>query len=143
MIKIKRLTDTAILPTISNPDDAGLDLCVTVNVEILPGCRATLPTGLSFALPVGTVGLVWPRSKLASKWGLDTLAGVVDSGYRGEVMVNVINHGHRTIELRAGDKVAQMIVQEHKSGLAIVDVRDLDDTVRGSHGINDSEMRLK
>ena len=142
MIKIKKLTEDAKIPTLSNPTDAGLDLCTTVNVEILPGCRATLETGLAFALPVGTVGLVWPRSKLASKWGLDVLAGVVDCDYRGEVMVNVINHGHKVIELRIGDKIAQMIVQEHKSGLPITEVDLLDDTVRGSRGINDNELRL-
>lgn len=142
MIKIKRLTSNAKIPTLSNPNDAGLDLCTTINVDILPGCRATLPTGLAFALPVGTVGLVWPRSKLASKWGLDILAGVVDCDYRGEVMVSVINLGHKVIELRDGDKIAQMIVQEHKSGLPIVETNDLDETVRGKAGINDTEIRL-
>jgi len=142
MIKIKRLTSNAKIPTLSNPNDAGLDLCTTINVDILPGCRATLPTGLAFALPVGTVGLVWPRSKLASKWGLDILAGVVDCDYRGEVMVSVINLGHKIIELREGDKIAQMIVQEHKSGLPIVETNDLDETVRGKAGINDTEIRL-
>lgn len=143
MIKIKRLTKESKLPTLSNPNDAGLDLCTTISADILPSCRATLPTGLAFSLPVGTVGLVWPRSKLASKWGLDVLAGVVDCDYRGEVMVNVINLGHKIIELRTGDKIAQMIVQEHKSGLPISEVRDLDETERGTKGINDSELRLK
>ena len=143
MIKIKRLTADAKLPSMSNPNDAGLDLHTTVSADIPPMCQATLTTGLAIALPVGTVGLIWPRSKLANKWGLDILGGVVDCDYRGEVMISVINHGHKTIELRAGDKVGQLIIQEHKSGMEIMEVRNLDDTERGTSGINDTELRLK
>ena len=156
MIKIKRLTADAKLPSMSNPNDAGLDLHTTVSADIAPMCRAKLTTGLAIALPVGTVGLIWPRSKLANEWGLGVLGdvvdcdhrlgilgGVVDCDYRGEVMISVINHGHDTIELRAGDKVAQMIIQEHKSGMEITEVRNLDDTERGTSGINDTELRLK
>jgi len=66
----------------------------------------------------------------------------VDCDYRGEVMVSVINLGHKVIELRDGDKIAQMIVQEHKSGLPIVETNDLDKTARGKSGINDTEIRL-
>ena len=142
MIKIKRLTNTSKLPSVANCNDAGLDLCADTNADLLPGTIASIPTGLAFALPVGTVGLIWPRSKLASKWGLDTLAGVIDSGYRGEVMVSVINHGHRIIEIRRGDKIAQMVIQEHRTGDSIEEVRELDETARGASGINDSELRL-
>ena len=143
MIKIKRLTADAKLPSMSNPNDAGLDLHTTVSADIAPMCRAKLHTGLSIALPVGTVGLIWPRSKLANEWGLGILGGVVDCDYRGEVMISVINHGHKTIELRAGDKVGQIIIQKHESGMGILEVEYLDDTERGTSGINDTELRLK
>jgi len=143
MIKIKRLTKTAKLPSLSNLNDAGLDLHTESNAEILPGCRALLSTGLAFSLPPGTVGLIWPRSKLANKWGLDVLGGVIDSDYTGEVMISVINHGHKLVELRRGDKIAQMIIQDHKTSMCIIEVADLDNTDRGNAGINDTELRLK
>ena len=143
MIKIKRLTADAKLPSMSNPNDAGLDLHTTVSADIAPMCRAKLPTGLAIALPVSMGGFIWPRSKLANEWGLGILGGVVDCGYIGEVMISVINLGHKTIELRAGDKVAQLVVQEHKSNMEITEVRYLDDTERGTSGINDTELRLK
>ena len=143
MIKIKRLTADAKLPSMSNPNDAGLDLHTTVSADIPPMCRAKLPTGLAMSIPVGMYGRIEGRSKLANEFGLDTLGRIVDCDYRGEIMISVINHGHKTIELRAGDKVAQMIIQEHKSGMEIKEVRDLDDTERGTSGINDTELRLK
>jgi len=143
MIKIKLLTDTAKMPELSNANDAGLDLHTEESAFIKPGCRALLKTGLSFSFPVGTVGLIWPRSKLANLWGLDVLGGVIDCDYTGEVMISVINHGHLPIDLRAGDKVAQMIVQEHRTGLRIIQVSELERTDRGNAGINDNELRLK
>lgn len=142
-IQVKKLTSDAIIPKISNPGDAGLDLCTTVPALIKPGCRALLPTGLAIALPRGTVGQIWPRSKLAAKYGIDVLAGVVDSGYRGEIMISLINHGHEPVELKPGDKVAQMIVVEYHSDLPTFEVLELQTTERGKKGINDSELRIR
>lgn len=143
MIEILKLDRDAKVPSLANPSDAGLDLCTIENAIIPSGTHCTLKTGLAFTLPFGTVGLIWPRSKLASKLGLDVLAGVVDAGYRGEVMVSLVNHGTRDIELMKGDKVAQMIVQSHCSNTPIVEVHLLGDSDRGTKGINDSELRLK
>ena len=143
MLKIKKLHNDAKVPQRANSGDAGLDLCTIESATISPGCHATLKTGLAFAIPDGMVGLVWPRSKLASKYGLDILAGVVDSGYSGEVMVSVINHGKTEIEIRKGDKIAQMIIQSHYSDQQIIVADDLGATDRGSSGINDSELRIR
>ena len=142
-IQIKKLTLDAVVPSLSNYGDAGLDLCTTVPATINPGCGAVLPTGLAFALPHRTFGQINPRSKLAAKYGGIVGACVVDSGYRGEVMVNLINLGRDVVELKTGDKIAQMVVMEHHSDLPITEVHELKDSDRGAKGINDSELRLR
>ncbi len=101
-----------------------------------------MKTGIAISIPRGTVGLIWPRSKLAAKFGLDVLAGVIDSDYRGEIMVSLLNTSDRVVELRKGDKCAQMIIQQHFSSLPMVEVDSLDDTERGKSGVNSSELRL-
>jgi deoxyuridine 5'-triphosphate nucleotidohydrolase len=95
------------------------------------------------AIPPGLVGLIWPRSKLAAKHGLDVLAGVVDADYRGEVMISLLNTGDKTVELRKGDKVAQMILQPYLSWIPLDLVDTLPGTERGGDGINSNEMRLR
>ena len=142
-IQIKKLTLDAVIPELSNYGDAGLDLCTTIPITIPPGKSAVLPTGIAFALPHRTFGQINPRSKLAAKYGVIVGACVVDSGYRGEVMVNLINLGNDALELRTGDKIAQMVVMEHHSDLPIVEVPELKDSDRGAKGINDSELRLR
>lgn len=142
-IQIKKLTRDTVIPSISNYGDAGLDLCTTVPATINPMCSAVLPTGLAFALPHGTFGQINPRSKLASRYGLIVGACIVDSGYRGEVMVNLINLGDKDIELKSGDKIAQMVVMSHQSDMPIVEVDHLEESDRGASGINDSELRLR
>lgn len=143
VIQVKKLHEDAQPPAKANFGDAGLDLCTIDSANIKPGCRALLSTGLAFGIPYGYFGHIRPRSKLASKWGLDVLAGVVDAGYRGCVYVSIINHGHDDVEIKAGDKVAQMIIQETHSDLPIVEVVELNDSDRGNRGINDTELRLR
>ena len=79
MLEVKILNEHAKVPERGSPSAAGLDLCTTVSVEIPAGQRALLPTGLAFSIPSGHYGRIAPRSKLAAKWGIDVLAGVVDS----------------------------------------------------------------
>lgn len=143
MIKVKKLHTNAVFPKRAHPSDAGMDLCVLFKdsdpkVLILkPGNRALLPTGLAFAIPDGKVGLIWPRSGLAAKHGIDSLAGVIDSSYRGEVHVALINHGQKDFEIHDGDRIAQLIIQDiDLSGL--VEVSELDDTDRGAGGFGSS-----
>ena len=102
------------VPARAHPDDAGLDLRTTTDVEIAPGERALVGTGVAVALPPGHAGLVCPRSGLAAREGLGVVnaPGIVDAGYRGEIRVCLVNHDpRRTVVLRRGDRVAQLVVQ--------------------------------
>lgn len=112
-LPFKRLDPAAELPAQAHEGDAGLDLCSTIDVEVLPGERAMVPTGLSVAIPDGHAGLVLPRSGLASRQGL-TLAnapGLIDSGYRGEVTCAVVNLDRdQAVKIRRGDRIAQLVV---------------------------------
>lgn len=141
-VGIKKLHPHAIVPTFGSLYAAGADLHTIETVTIPPGQRALLRTGLAMVIENGYVGLIWPRSKLAAKQGLDRLAGVVDSDYRGEVMISLVNHGHDEVALRKGDKVAQMLFQEIEQPL-FWEVDKLDITDRGSAGVNDTDMRLR
>jgi dUTP pyrophosphatase len=101
------------LPQAQHPGDAGLDLRAAEGVTVKPGERAMVPTGVAVAIPDGHAGLVLPRSGLASKKGL-TLAnapGLIDSGYRGEVVCAVVNlDPHEAVEIAAGDRIAQLVI---------------------------------
>ena len=107
-------TPTCPLPSYAHPGDAGADLLTTVDVTLAPGERALVPTGIAIALPEGYVALVHPRSGLAARHGLSIVntPGTIDAGYRGEIKVLLVNHDPREpIELRRGDRVAQLVVQ--------------------------------
>ena len=141
-LKIKKLDKEATIPCLGSKDSAGMDLFTLESVDIPPGARALLHTGIAMSIPLGMVGLIWPRSKLAAKKGVATLAGVIDADYRGEVMISLLNTSDALLELRQGDKVAQMILQQHYSWIPLEIVDDLEETSRGTSGINSSEMRL-
>ena len=112
-LPFRRLDPEARLPGSQRPGDAGLDLCANADVEVLPGERAMVPTGLAVAIPDGHAGLVLPRSGLASKRGL-TLAnspGLIDAGYRGEVLVSAVNLDRtEAVKIARGDRIAQLVV---------------------------------
>src|SRR5881628_1199701 len=112
-LEFKRLDPTVPLPDVAHPGDAGLDLRANVDAEVGPGERAMIPTGLAVAIPPGHAGLVLPRSGLASRQGL-TLAnapGLIDAGYRGEVICSVVNLDRdEPVEIRSGDRIAQLVV---------------------------------
>lgn len=135
-LPFRRLAPDVALPVAQHAGDAGLDLCANVDIEVLPGDRAMIPTGLSVAIPDGHAGLVLPRSGLASKRGL-TLAnspGLIDAGYRGEVMVSAVNLDRtEAVKIVRGDRVAQLVVV----ALPAVEPRwvsDLPATQRGEGG---------
>ena len=134
-LPVRRLRADAVLPAYAHPGDAGLDLTSVVAVTLGPGERAPVPTGLALAIPDGWVGLVHPRSGLARRHGV-TVAnapGTIDAGYRGEVLVLLVNLGQEAVTLAAGERVAQLLLQ--RIGTAEVrEVERLDDTVRGSGG---------
>jgi dUTP pyrophosphatase len=114
-LAFQRLDPDAVLPERAHPGDAGFDLRSIEDVEVGPGERAMIGTGVAVAIPDGHAGLVLPRSGLASKHGL-TLAnapGLIDSGYRGEVLCSVVNlDPHESVKIARGDRMAQLVVVE-------------------------------
>jgi dUTP pyrophosphatase len=121
-------------PSRAHASDAGVDLRSTVDVVVPPGQRRVVPTGVAVAIPVGWAGLVCPRSGLAAKEGvtITNAPGVVDSDYRGEVMV-ILQATDREVTVRRGDRIAQMVVVPCLLG-AWEHVDELDDTERGAGG---------
>ena len=135
-IAVLRLDSDLPLPAYAHPGDAGADLLTTVDVTLRPGERAMVPTGIALALPEGYVALVHPRSGLAAKHGLSIVnaPGTIDAGYRGEIKVMLINHDPaEPIELRRGDRIAQVVVQRFEQA-RFVEVSELADSARGSGG---------
>ena len=135
-ILIRRLDQDVPLPSYAHAGDAGADLTTTVDVQLAPGERAMVPTGLSLALPDGYVALVHPRSGLAARCGVSIVnaPGTVDAGYRGEVKVMLINlDPSEPVSLRRGDRIAQMVVQRVERA-RFVEVERLPGSDRGDGG---------
>lgn len=135
-VQIVRLDAGLPVPSYAHPGDAGADLRTTVDLELAPGERALVPTGLAVALPAGYVALVHPRSGLAARHGLSIVnaPGTVDAGYRGEIKVMLINHDPReSLRLARGDRIAQLVVQRYERA-RFVEVPALPESVRGTGG---------
>ena len=132
-LRFKKLDPRAVLPQRGSELAAGLDVCCIEDVEIAPRQRGMARTGLAVAIPPGFYGRVAPRSGLAAKKGLDVLAGVIDSDYRGEVCCLLYNTGDETIDLPAGSKICQLIVEQIITPEAEW-ATDLDETARGAGG---------
>ncbi|MGA8995955.1 MAG: dUTP diphosphatase [Nocardioidaceae bacterium] len=135
-MEVVRLDADVPLPSYAHPGDAGADLVSTVEVRLAPGERALVPTGLALALPPGYVGLVHPRSGLAARHGVSVVnaPGTIDAGYRGEVLVCLVNLDPVTpVVLRRGDRIAQLVVQrvEHAT---FREVSRLPGSARGQGG---------
>lgn len=109
MIKIYRLNDDAIMPSLGTEGAAGYDLRSTEIAFIEAGTRAVINTGISIEMPPSVVGLIRPRSGLAVKHGIDVLAGVIDSDYRGEIKVVLLNTGAHMVEIEKGQAIAQIL----------------------------------
>jgi dUTP pyrophosphatase len=143
-LPVKRLDPELPLPTYATPGDAGLDLVAREGVVLkAAGGRARIPTGIALAIPEGWAGLVLPRSGLALKHGITCLnaPGLVDSGYRGEILVLLVNTDPAAdFEIHRGDRIAQLVIQrvEH---VQFVETDDLDDTDRGANGWGSSGHR--
>ena len=135
-VAVRRLHPQAVLPAYARPGDAGADLASTARVTLEPGERALVPTGIAMAIPQGHVGLVHPRSGAAARHGLSIVnaPGTVDSGYRGEIMVNLVNLDPRTpIEIHPGDRIAQLVIQEYVAA-TFTEADSLPDSDRGETG---------
>ena len=125
------------LPAYATSQSAGMDLCAAIEeaIELSPGDRVLVPTGLSIALPAGYEAQVRPRSGLAIKHGVTTLnaPGTIDADYRGEIGVILINHGHEPFTIERGMRVAQMVVAKYEK-VKWERVETLDETARGAGG---------
>lgn len=133
LLKFKLLSPNAKLPQYAHPDDAGFDLYSTETVTLKAGQRHTFQLGLVSEIPVGWFVSIRDKSGLASKHGLHTMGGVIDSGYRGEWAVVLINHGGQEYTVEKGDKIAQGILQQAPQA-EIVEVSELSETTRGDGG---------
>jgi dUTP pyrophosphatase len=132
-IHVKKLHQEARIPTIAHAGDAGFDLYAVGRIVLQSGERVQVPTGIVLEIPAGYVGLVWDKSGLSHKGGIKTLGGVIDSGYRGEILVGVINLGKEEYVFESGHKVAQLLIQKVETP-TFVQVDDLADTTRGEGG---------
>ena len=133
LLRFKQLDERAVLPKRGSALAAGLDVCSIEDLNIASRERALARTGFAVAIPPGFYGRVAPRSGLASKNGLDVLAGVIDSDYRGEVCVLLYNTSDAAIELPAGSKICQLIVEQIITPEAAW-ASELDETARGAGG---------
>ena len=126
-------------PIYAKPGDAGADLRSTQDAVIAAGARMLLPTGVSIALPDGYVGPVHPRSGLAAKHGITVLnaPGTVDAGYRGEILVTLLNTSSDDFEVKRGDRIAQLVIQRFEKAKFIV-VDELPESDRGETGFGSS-----
>lgn len=135
-VALQRLAPDLPLPSYAHPGDAGADLVAAQEVELPPGGRAAVPTGVAIALPPGYVGLVHPRSGLAARLGVTVLnaPGTVDAGYRGEIMVIMVNHDRANpVRISRGDRIAQLVIQRfERADFQVVDA--LPDSSRGVDG---------
>jgi len=137
LIKYKKLHPYAKAPWKGNATDAGWDLHASETIEIPAGASVTIKTDISFEMPDDCVGLIWPRSGLAVTRGVDVFAGVVDSGYRGEVKVCLYNSGRNVVGINKGDRIAQILF--HNLPLVAMEEADaLSRTDRGDGGFGSS-----
>ncbi len=138
LLKIKKLKENAKVPNRGTQGSAGLDLCACIDEPITLNCgdTALIPTGIAIALPSADYGaFVFPRSGIAVKHGIGLLnsVGVIDSDYRGEIMVGVINQKREGYTIEPGERIAQMVIMP-VSMMPVEEVSELDETERGAGG---------
>ncbi len=132
-LHIKKIQEDAKLPTRAHHNDAGVDLYANERVTVPVGEIGRIKTGIAIEIPEGHAGLCWDKSGLSTKYGIKVLAGVIDSGYRGELVLGVINFGKESYTFQKGDKVMQMLIQKVEL-LEVEEVKELTDSHRGSSG---------
>ena len=140
-LPIQRLRPDAVVPARAYSGDAGLDLSSCERVDLGPGERALVPTGLAVAIPEGYAGFVQPRSGLAAKHGISIVntPGLVDSGYRGELLVNLVNTDKSApFVVEAGMRIAQLVILPIPE-LELVEVDELPASERGARGFGSSQ----
>lgn len=130
-IQFKKLQPHATIPKFAHHNDAGADLFCLDDVTIPAGQQSTIATGIAQQLPDGFVALVWDKSGISAKRRLKVMGGVLDAGYRGEIVVTLANLGDEDQSFKSGEKIAQMLFQKVYQP-EIIEVETLDDSTRGS-----------
>jgi len=136
-VQIQRINPEAKIPVLAYEGDAGMDIFAAEELKIPPGEKAVIKTGLKLAIPKGYAGFVWDKSGLAVKHHLKTMAGVIDSNYRGEFMVVLTNMGKEVYHVDKGSKIAQLVIIPVAS-VEIVEEDIHDETDRGESGFGSS-----
>ena len=140
-IKIQKINDSAKVPNYAHRGDAGLDFySAEENYVLKPGERKGFSTGIKMEIPDGYAGLIWDKSGLAAKQGIKIMAGVIDSTYRGEVIVLLINLGNKNYLVEKNTKIAQMLIQKIEQA-EIEMVEDLNITKRGGGGFGSTGIK--
>jgi dUTP pyrophosphatase len=132
-INIKKINKDAIIPKHAHHNDAGVDLYTVEAFGMAPMEIKSIPIGLAFEIPDGYVGLVWDKSGLSHKYGIKTLGGVIDAGYRGEICIGLINLSDKNITFEKGHKIAQLLIQKVES-IEFKEVEKLNDSSRNENG---------
>ena len=139
MIRIKKLSEDALLPKYAGPREAGMDFHANEEVILQPNERKLISTGIAMAIPNGYVGLLWDRSGLAAKHGLKTMGGVIDSTYRGEIKIILHNLSVQEFKVEKGMRIAQMLIQPVEQR-ELKEVQELDETERGEDGFGSTGL---
>jgi dUTP pyrophosphatase len=142
LLRVKRLSENAVLPVQGSPLAAGYDLASAVDTVVPGRGKALVPTDLAIALPEGVYGRVAPRSGLAWKKHIDVGAGVIDRDYRGNVGVVLFNHGEEDLKVGRGDRIAQLILERYETA-QVQEVEDLEETDRGEGGFGSTGVEAK
>lgn len=138
-LKIQKIEERTVAPSYAKAGDAGMDLYSAEDLILGAGERRAVRTGIKMEIPDGYVGLIWDRSGMAFNNGIKTMAGVVDSGYRGEVKVVLMNLSKEDFEIKKGYKIAQMIIQKFES--PEIEITDsLSDSQRGDNGFGSTGL---
>ena len=132
-LKIKKIDPGAKLPQRAHLHDAGIDIFSLERMIVSPGKRVAIRTGISIEIPEGYAGLVWDKRGIAIKEGLTTIGGVIDSTYRGELLIGIVNIGTTEYVFEKGHKVAQLLIQKIEL-VDIIEAESLSDTARGESG---------
>lgn len=139
-VQLQKLDVEAKLPSYAHQGDAGMDVYALQTVELNPGQRTIVPTGIAMAVPQGYVALVWDKSGRAVKNGITTMAGVIDAGYRGEVGIVIYNASNEVVTIDKHEKVAQILIQPVVSA-ELEEVDSLDETDRGEGGFGSTGVK--
>lgn len=137
-MKCAKLDPTAVIPNRATTGSAGYDLVSIESYELKPGERKPFKTGIALQFPNNIFGRIAPRSGLSVKRGIDVMAGVIDEDYTGEILVVLVNLGQETVTVNAGDKIAQIILQQYFVS-NIEEVAELTPTERGSNGFGSTD----